>query len=410
MPHRPNYLWSTFRISLSLLLLIGGPLPAQQHGYPVNSLPEIERTSHERENDDSWKVLVVYIVDVLSNVDGGVRRHGETLGNLNLVLDYDAPWNGDFHAYLLGNHGGSFSQHTGDFQTASHIEAPPSLHLFEAYYLQRWLDDRLSLLVGLYAVDSEFDVRDSASLFVHSSPGTGGDLGQLGLRGPAIFPVGALGGRLRYRQDGWYAQLAAVEGTPGDLDEPFGTNFRLDKNEGLFLIGEVGKEWEDEYGSLGKVALGSWGFTAPFATHRYPETLSASNRSAYLSLEKVFLREEDDPAQGLAGYLRLGAAEGQVNRIETFVGAGLVYTGAFSGREHDRLGLALNSGFAGEDFLASDNFDTHETALELAYAFAVSENFSLQPDLQYIINPGFDPELKPSLVLGLRAVFQLEDG
>lgn len=406
----PYRSWLLQFLAVSALLLSLQGATCAQHGYPPDSLPAIEKASHERDSDDPWKVLVVYIVDMLSNLDGGVRRHGETLGNLNLVLDYDTPWNGGFHAYLLGNHGGSFSQHVGDFQVVSHIEAPPSMHLFEAYYLQKFFEDRLSFLVGLYAVDSEFDTRASSSLFLHSSPGTGGDLGQIGRHGPAIFPVGALGGRVRYEDEGWYGQLAAVEGVPGDPEDPFGVHLRLDKHEGLFLIGEVGREWSDEHGALGKAAFGAWGFTAPFETHLAPETSAASNRGAYLSLEKTFSREQDDPDQGLAGYLRVGVADGRINPIATFAGAGLVYTGAFSGRDHDRLGFAVNTGFAGGDFLASGKFDSHETALELTYSFAVSENFSIQPDLQYVMNPGFRTELDNSLVFGLRAVFQFEDG
>lgn len=349
-----------------------------------------------------------YIIDTLSNVAGGIERGTDVMGSLILSFTLDGEealgWKGaEFEASILGVHGRSFSEKVGDFQTVSNIEAPSTVNLFSAYYQQSLLKEKLRFQIGLLNIDSDFDVRESSELFVHSSPGTGGDIGQLGTNGPGIFPVGALGGRVSYQDRGWYGQLAVVEGQPGDPDDPFGTTLKLDRTEGTFLIGEIGKIWSDEYGPLGKVALGAWGFTAGFPTHQDP-TASASNRGAYLSLEKAFLRE-DDPIQGLTGYLRVGTAEGRINPIETYLGAGLIYTGVFPGRDQDRVGLAFNTGFSGRDYLNSGSFDSHETALELTYSFAVNDSFTIQPDIIYVINPGFDPSLENSLILGLRATW-----
>ncbi len=182
-----------------------------------------------------------------------------------------------------------------------------------------------------------------------------------------------------------------------------GNTFRFTPGEGLLVIGEFGHGWSDEFGELGKVGVGAWGFTAEFETHL--EDGLSSNRGAYLTLEKSLFREDDSSSQGLVGYLRTGVAEGRVNPIETFVGAGLVYTGPLPGRDEDRLGLAVNSGFASQEFIQAGPHERHETALELTYAFAVNDHVSIQPGLQYIINPGFDPEREDSLVVGLRGVF-----
>jgi porin len=327
------------------------------------------------------------------------------LGNLNLVMDLETSWGGNFHTFLIANHGGRFTDLVGDFQVVSHIEGPSTVNLYEAWYQQRLLDDRLSLLAGLYAVDSEFDTRLCSGLFVHSSPGTGGDLGQVGVNGPGIFPVGALAVRLKYEDQGWYGQVALTEGIPGDPDSPFGTRLSFDDGEGVMAIGEAGHVWSDEHGELGKVGLGAWGFSRPYQTILDPETV-ATNRGAYLTMEKTFSRE-DDPSQGLAGYLRVGVADGRINPIETFAGAALVYTGAFEGRDRDRFGFAVNSGFSGQDFLNSADLERHETALELTYSFSLNENVSLQPGLQYVIHPGFDPALENAFIVGLRGVFSI---
>jgi len=362
------------------------------------------------EHEELTAPLVVefsYIVDALANISGGKTRGSDLLGSLlvDFKLDGEAAlgWKGaSFEASVLGVHGGPFTDLIGDFQTVSNIEAPQTINLFRAYYQQAFWNEKFTVLLGLYNVDSEFDIRDTAELFVHSSPGTGGDLGQTGRNGPGIFPVGALGGRLRYEDRGWYAQTAVVEGVPGDPDDPFGITLELSDGEGLFVIGEVGRVWTDDVGQLGKVGFGAWGFTDPYETHLSPD-IQVANQGAYLSLEKALYRETGDPRQGLTGYLRTGVAEGSVNPIQTFLGGGLVYTGVFEGRPADQFGLSVNSGFAGTEFIESGPNESHETAIELTYSFVLNENISIQPDLMYVINPGFDPELQNSLILGLRA-------
>ena len=51
---------------------------------------------------------------------------------------------------------------------------------------------------------------------------------------------------------------------------------------------------------------------------------------------------------------------------------------------------------------ADDPLERAETVLELYYRLRVSEAFQLQPDVQWILDPGMDPDLADSLVLGLR--------
>lgn len=46
-----------------------------------------------------------------------------------------------------------------------------------------------------------------------------------------------------------------------------------------------------------------------------------------------------------------------------------------------------------------------EVAAELTYRASVSSVFSLQPDVQYVVHPGTDPEVANALVFGLRLHF-----
>ena len=44
-----------------------------------------------------------------------------------------------------------------------------------------------------------------------------------------------------------------------------------------------------------------------------------------------------------------------------------------------------------------------EVAVELTYRFVLTDWLALQPDIQYIVNPGTDPTLSNALTLAIRA-------
>jgi porin len=62
----------------------------------------------------------------------------------------------------------------------------------------------------------------------------------------------------------------------------------------------------------------------------------------------------------------------------------------------------------GDHFMCLDpTAERAETALELTYLVAPAPWLSVQPDLQYVIDPGTDGALDDALVLGLRVQIAL---
>ncbi|MGE0682955.1 MAG: carbohydrate porin, partial [Candidatus Binatia bacterium] len=143
----------------------------------------------------------VYTGEMFSNLSGGLRRKAVYLDNVDLMLTIDTErafgWEGGrFFLYGLGNQGGNPSEHIGDIQIASNIEAPDTWKVFEAWFQQNLFRNRLSLLAGLYDVNSEFAVLKTADLFLNSSFGIGHAFAQSGKNGPSIFPATSLGLRM----------------------------------------------------------------------------------------------------------------------------------------------------------------------------------------------------------------------
>jgi porin len=119
--------------------------------------------------------------------------------------------------------------------------------------------------------------------------------------------------------------------------------------------------------------------------------------------EQVVYRETDHPDHGLAIFGRYGIADSTVNQFDAYLGAGLVYTGLFPSRDEDEMGRAVAIARNGDGFMtAGAPLDYKEKVLELTYRAQITPWLSIQPDCQYVINPGTDPTLDNALVLALR--------
>ena len=92
-----------------------------------------------------------------------------------------------------------------------------------------------------------------------------------------------------------------------------------------------------------------------------------------------------DEGRRLDGFLMLQAAPRDDRSLQPFAAfAGLTLAAPFASRPDDALNLAVAAGRFSDD----SGLDGAETVLELNYRYAVSDQLSLRPDLQYVINPG----------------------
>jgi porin len=123
----------------------------------------------------------------------------------------------------------------------------------------------------------------------------------------------------------------------------------------------------------------------------------------YASLDQLVLHEASDPRQGLGLFARGGWADGDVNRIEWFWSAGLQYTGALPGRDHDVVGLAAYQAIGSSRLRSREDPDfDRETGIELYYRIAVFPWLAVTPDVQYVIDPGARGEHRDAVVTTMR--------
>lgn len=130
----------------------------------------------EGESNSGIEFGIIYKGELSSVLRGGRNQQTSYLENLDLRLNFDleklAGWQGgSVFIYGLGNRGSSEtnspSVNVGDIQGTSNIQTPSSSFVvYEAWYQQMFAEEKVSLLVGLHDLNSEFYAVDSAAIFL----------------------------------------------------------------------------------------------------------------------------------------------------------------------------------------------------------------------------------------------------
>jgi porin len=355
-----------------------------------------------------------YKFDLLNVVSGGLQRGGQPLGHLDLKLKTDLEkvwgWTGTTAFFnLIHDHGEKFNRdRVGSFNGVTNIEVPVDTErLFQAWIQREWQDGKYSLLAGLYPIDTEFQVLDTAALFVQPPYGPTGDLSST--RGPSIFNTSAFGVRGKWVSDdrSVYAQAALLDGIPGDPNQPKGTHIVFGANDGTMGIVEVGLRTQGS--GQAKYAVGLWGYSARVDDLvDVDANLNPVQRRSYGS---YFLADanlwNDGNGRSLSGFLRYGVTDGDSTNFRSVVNTGLVINAPFSGRPDDVLGLAYTHTTLGDKYCAVQQAagrspTTFESSWELTYRFKPAPWLAMQPLVQWHRYPGGDRSVGDATVVGLR--------
>lgn len=397
--------------------------------------------------------------EYLGNVSGGTRTGFEYDGLTQILMQLNTQrafghYGGLFNVSLLNIHGSNLSaDNLQTLQTASGIEAHPGTRLWELWYDQKFLDeDRMDVKIGQQSLDQEFMVSANALYFVNTMFGwpmlpsadmPGG--------GPA-YPLSALGARISARPvDGMTLLAGLFNGSPVKNDN--GTDPQLQNRHGTSFPWSDGKlviaELQFSYPALGAMVepgqeqplgwtyrLGAWYDGEEFSDMRTDEnglsladpasTGSArqhrGNYAVYAVADQLVWRDATDPNRTIALFGRvMGTPLKDRNLIDFSLNTGLVFHSPFRYRTADTFGIGLGYAHVSRQASQLDRDNTafgnppgpvrgSETFAELTYQYQLKPWIQLQPDIQYVFNPGAgvpsqdnpSERIKNELVLGLR--------
>ncbi|MFC5525691.1 carbohydrate porin [Rhodanobacter ginsengisoli] len=369
------------------------------------------------------------------DLHGGRGRSSTYVGNLHLrsLVDLQRAlgW-ADTSAFVdaLWIHGGQPDRFVGDALGVSNLSAPPGAQIEELWLEHNFDPSGVSLLAGLYDLNSEFYRLQSGGLFLNSAFGIGPEFAQSGIEGPSIFPRTSLGVRVAWKPAARVVLRAAVlDGVPLiRTDQRLGA-FRQD--DGLLYVAELALLDRPGAGMAndprtrigrnamlpayrGKLAFGAWHYTTLF--DRLDPALPPRNQRGasgfYAVGDRVVARDPSDPDRALSAFAQLGWGDADVFRFGKYLGAGLVVAGPLRGRGADEFGVALAIARNGSPYRrqqAPGSPATHaERTVELSYLAQITPRLAVQPDLQYVIHPGTDRSIPNAWVFTLR--FEVSTG
>ncbi len=364
--------------------------------------------------DQGSKFIATYTSQTWGNVTGGIQQGATYAGLLQFGAELDFEkligWKGgSFCTTWLWIYGGNpTTSLTGALFPASGIEAPNSFRALDLWVQQKLFDDVLTLRGGMFNADRDFTVSQGAQLFLNSAFGWpilyDGSLG-----GPPSYPFAAPGLYAAIEPGGgWTFRAAAMQGVVWPPSEnPTNFYWRIDRDNGLLFLGEAQYAWANAP-LPGSVQLGT------MLENGYQDYVSRGGEPwggsyVYGIVDQMLWREPGtgtDAQQGLACFGRLFVS-GTPDRdpLGVLFNSGFTWGGLVPGREDDTAGLAfvwarLTSTESAE--LAGANRG-NEFMIEATYEAQLTPWFELQPDLQFIMQPGGSTALPGALVLGLSA-------
>lgn len=354
----------------------------------------------------------------------------------------------------------------------SGVEAPPSTRLFNLWVEQK-LGTQANLRVGQFTAAQEFMVSQNATLFLNATFGwpllASTDLPS---GGPA-YPEATPGARITWLPRPDLTVSAAIfNGDPAGPGggnpvwrDRYGVAFRL--RDPPFAMAEVAYGYNQAKGVTdenpnqeggpdagergtaaakpgwtalpGTVKLGAWAHAGKFTDQRFNDQggllavdggqplQRRGDYAVYGVIDQALWRAPECDDCGLNAFLRASAAPGDRNPITFYLDGGLTYKGPQRSRPDDTVGIGFAFGRVSRRAAAQDRdaalaqgtmrpvVRDHEVVLEATYQVKVAENWSIQPDIQYVFHPGGhvpDPlsvagaPIRNALVLGLRSILK----
>jgi len=393
--------------------------------------------------DQGVEIFGGYTVEVWGNTTGGLKTGTVYTGLLDFGATVDLEkavgWKGaTVSTTWLWLSGRDASEDlAGNFLTISNIAGFNTLRLFELWFQQDLLDDRISIRLGQLSADSEFVISDYSGLFINGTFGWSAVAYMNLPGGGAGYPMGTLGARLALNPVDWFTFQAAVfQGNVFAQDvNRHGFRWRLDARTGYTFLNEAQFRWnhrDGENGLPGQLKPGAW-FQTGQSADPLADSTNSGNAGFYVVLDQMLYREPAKPAgltkegklvadgksfkapvgmeksdQGLGWFGRVAFTPADRNFINFYFDTGLSYKGLIPTRDNDTIGIGF--GYAQLSDGARNSLKDEgavpigaEMVLEFTCQAVITPWLVIQPDLQYIINPGGTTDLNNALVIGGRA-------
>lgn len=301
-------------------------------------------------------------------------------------------------------------------------------HATQFWYRQSWWNKALDIKLGLMPVGEDFD--NNGCYFQNLAL-----CGSLAGHGSGVWyntPVGQWGTRVRYNMTSQvYLQAGAFMYNPSYATR--NGSFQLDNTgrTGSMYLAELGFTPEFGQNKLpGTWKIGVWRNTADandvlkdsegndYVLSKHAPRIHDGRYGGWLYMQQQVTTQGGDRQRGLSLFWHLAFNDRDTATMDYQTQLGAVYKGLFGKRPQDFIGLGLSKmhvnskvaerarllnekkGIDDADNPAWTPVRSAEYAAELHYSLGLTPWFTLRPNVQLLIHPGGDKEIKNAWVLG----------
>ncbi len=310
---------------------------------------------------------------------GGVAPSGSTDNLFRASIAAGGPalglstaWHFDA-TFACTQNGRSISDEVGDIQGVINLDADSRCRPYRLS-VARDLGGGVSAQAGLIPADQSFDVADSCGVLLNSSFGVEPTWSRN--TAAPIYPTAGIGAMVTWRRGPWLDRAGLFQANPNRLGSAF--------EDGALFLDEL---VYDGAGS-GAYKIGVWDYRPHRGT---TDTLPSSNWGLYIIAEQLLATGD------ATAFFRIGLSPDAASDVPLDFQTGVAVPAPLPSRPGDQLSLGVA--------LAELHGGRTETAFEATYVLAISEQASLQPDLQYVLNPGGTHAAATVLALRLHLQF-----
>lgn len=281
----------------------------------------------------------------------------------------------------------------GDFQGVDNIEAYNLVQLAELWYQQEFINKKYSLTFGKIDAYATFPYTVYAQQLINNA------YSQI----PTIipypsYPNTAVGLVFTGDIKDWITVKASFfDGSvaQGVNTGNFGAKgFFQNLGKHILFLNEIDLMWRSKQDNYkGRATLGLWGFNGRLATLDGREM--GKSIGPYFGASQLFWKEKEKKIKRskpfkkseLGGFVQWGYANPRISGTVYYLSGGLTYLNVTKTFDGDTFSIGAATSFfsnaPGNPFVKS-----FETDLEVTYQLNIMPGFSIQPDLQWVINPG----------------------
>jgi porin len=374
-----------------------------------------------------------WVSDMLGNPVGGKKHGFREFDNLFLSLDADlsksihAPGT-KFHTSFSQRSGTNLSQRDiGNIFNVAQVCCGATFRVVDFYLEQPFDHERLNIRMGRVAAGDEFLASPLYGLFVQNA--IDGNPVSIFYNAPGMtaYPTATWGTRIRVRPvEQWELMMGFYNGDPtlGENDK-HGMDWSMRGPPfGLIELRYRANQEADAKGLPGNYKVGTFYDGGGFKDFLYditgglapvshlPNRRERGNTGYYILLDQMIYREDPfDKKQGVTPFVSFIITPNQdISLMPFFVNGGVVYKGPFHSRPRDAIGFGVIYGSISQRLREAQSLQhildpsvlpqQYELAFEGTYLIKVNDWLKIQPDIQYIVNPGATGTIPNALVVG----------